>query len=88
MFEIGDVVLLNVDIPKYQLKAGMLGTIVHIYDPMGYEIELMDDPKDELLLTYTVYKFQIKLAWSVKTEQWLIQRPDAGSLRSTNLLSH
>lgn len=34
-------VILTVDLPEYQLKAGDVGTVVHIYsDGLAYELEL------------------------------------------------
>jgi len=68
MFEMGDIVQLDFDIPKLQLKAGTLGTIVYIHKQDTYEIEPVEESLD---LTYRVYASQITLAWSTREEQWL-----------------
>jgi hypothetical protein len=68
MFKIGDIVQLDFDIPTLQLKAGTLGTIVHIHEPEVYEIEPVDESLD---LTYRVDISQVTLAWSIRKEQWL-----------------
>jgi hypothetical protein len=36
-----DPVVLACDLPEHGLKAGDLGTVVHVYEDAGYEVEFM-----------------------------------------------
>lgn len=36
-----DCVVLNIDIPQYNLKKGDVGAVVEIYPPDGYEVEFV-----------------------------------------------
>ncbi|MGH9868899.1 MAG: DUF4926 domain-containing protein [Candidatus Polarisedimenticolia bacterium] len=40
-YEVLDTIVLNRDLPEYGLKRGDLGTVVHVYQPDGLEIEFV-----------------------------------------------
>ena len=64
MFSEYDVVILDRDIPEHNLKKGILGTIVMVYNepnkPIGYEVEFVDENLNTTAIL-TVYEHDIKI---------------------------
>jgi hypothetical protein len=65
-----DVVELTVDIPEYNLRAGMQGTIVHCHPGDAYEVEFTDETGETLGLLALRPK-QFIVVWQARTKDWV-----------------
>ena len=54
-----DTVVLTEDLPQHGLKAGDLGTVVLVHDPVGYEVEFMT-LDGETLAVESLYPHQVR----------------------------
>ena len=71
MFELYDVIKVSKDLED-DIKAGDIGTIVHIHDtnPPAYMIELTDD-EGRTIATPSLQVEEMKLYWSAKTQDYV-----------------
>lgn len=68
--ELFDVIELLVDLPEYNLRAGIQGAIVECYDDGKYEVEFTN-PDGETLALSTLSSEQFIVIWKAKTHSWL-----------------
>lgn len=68
--ELFDVIELLVDLPEYNLRAGVQGAIVECYDDGKYEVELANQDGETLALC-TLSSEQFLVVWKAKTKSWL-----------------
>ncbi|NOQ36792.1 MAG: DUF4926 domain-containing protein [Methylococcaceae bacterium] len=70
MLKIGDLVELITDIPDKNLRAGMLGAVVHCHDASFYEVEFSHEDGETLACLALSVK-QFVLAWRSEDKQWI-----------------
>lgn len=64
MIQEHEQVILTVDLPEYHLKAGDVGTVIHVYgNAMAYELELFNLNGDTLDVV-TVQAEQVRPIWA------------------------
>jgi Domain of unknown function (DUF4926) len=68
--ELFDVVELLIDLPEYNLRAGVQGAIVECYQENNYEVEFSNSNGETLALC-TLSARQFIVVWSAKTKTWL-----------------
>ena len=68
--ELFDVVELLVDLPEFNLRAGVQGTIVESYQDNNYEIDFSNSEGETLVLC-TLSAQQFIVVWSAKTKTYL-----------------
>lgn len=68
--ELFDVIELLVNLPLYNLCAGVRGAIVECYDDNTYEVEFTNE-EGETLAICTLSSEQFIVIWKAKTKSWL-----------------
>ena len=68
--ELFDIVELLLDLPDYQLQAGVQGSIVECYDNDAYEVEFSDSDGETLALC-TLSPKQFIIVWQAETKSWI-----------------
>jgi hypothetical protein len=68
--ELFDVIELLIDLPIYNLRAGIQGAIVECYNDDKYEVEFTN-PDGETLALSTLSSEQFIVIWKAKTKSWL-----------------
>ncbi|MBW4568823.1 MAG: DUF4926 domain-containing protein [Tolypothrix carrinoi HA7290-LM1] len=68
--ELFDVIELLVNLPLYNLRAGVRGAIVECYDDNTYEVEFTNE-EGETLAICTLSSEQFIVIWKAKTKSWL-----------------
>ena len=68
--ELFDVVELLVDLPEFNLRAGVQGAIVECYQDNNYEVEFSNSDGETLALCALSAR-QFVVVWSAKTKTWL-----------------
>lgn len=68
--ELFDVIELLVDLPAYNLHAGVQGAIVECYNDDKYEAEFTN-PDGETIALSTLSSQQFMVVWKAKTRSWL-----------------
>ena len=68
--ELFDVVELLIDLPEFNLRAGVQGAIVECYQDNNYEVEFSNSDGETLALCALSAK-QFVVVWSAKTKTWL-----------------
>ncbi|MBE9044594.1 DUF4926 domain-containing protein [Pleurocapsales cyanobacterium LEGE 10410] len=68
--ELFDVVELLVDLPEFNLRAGIQGAIVECYRNNNYEVEFSNSDGETLALC-SLSTQQFVVVWSAKTKTWL-----------------
>lgn len=68
--ELFDVVELLVDLPEFNLRAGIQGAIVECYRDNNYEVEFSNSDGETLALC-SLSTQQFVVVWSAKTKTWL-----------------
>ncbi len=70
MPNLGDLVELTVDIPEYNLREGMRGTIAHCHDNAAYEVEFTNT-EGETIDFLALCPAQFIVVWRAEMEQWV-----------------
>ncbi len=68
--ELFDVIELLVDLPEYNLLAGIQGAIVECFDHNEYEVEFSNQDGETVALC-TLLSEQLIVVWKAKTKSWL-----------------
>ena len=68
--ELFDVVELLLDLPEFNLRAGIQGAIVECYRDNNYEVEFSNSDGETLALC-SLSTQQFVVVWSAKTKTWL-----------------
>ena len=68
--ELFDIVELLLNLPDYQLQAGVQGSIVECYDNDAYEVEFSDSDGETLALC-TLSPKQFIIVWQAETKSWI-----------------
>ncbi|MGK7871815.1 MAG: DUF4926 domain-containing protein [Xenococcaceae cyanobacterium] len=68
--ELFDVIELLVDLPDFNLRAGIQGAIVECFDSGKYEVEFTNQDGETLALC-TLSSAQFMVIWKAKTKRWL-----------------
>ena len=77
--ELFDVIELLVDLPEYNLRAGVQGAIVECYSDGKYEVEFTNSDGETLALT-TLSSEQFIVVWKAKTKSWLSVSEQVGAV--------
>ena len=77
--ELYDTVELLIDLPEYNLKAGMRGALVEQYNDNTFEVEISDD-NGETLAQGAVSRDQFIVVWRTATHQDVSEEEQAAQM--------